>query len=142
MIAKLVNAHTNSRCNPHPMHIWLTYDQLTCIWKNVCMNWTLNVESSKEPPKHNKANFTWIMKLFIALNQPYLEMVHVGFIIAYTKNWTKVHVWQWSTTLTILNLEFHKTFLINKLAFPFPLIILATCEKCSESTFCFLAKFL
>jgi hypothetical protein len=88
--------------------------------KNVCMNWTLNVESSKEPPKHNKANFTWIVKLFIALNQPYLEMVHVGFIIAYTKNWTKVHVWQWSTTLTILNLEFHKTFFINKLTFPFP----------------------
>jgi hypothetical protein len=88
--------------------------------KNVCMNWTINVESLKEPPKHNKANFTWILKLFIALNQPYLETVHVGFIVAYTKDWTKVHVWQWFTTLTILNLEFHKTFFINKLTFPFP----------------------
>jgi hypothetical protein len=62
--------------------------------KNVCMNCTLNVESSKEPPEHNKANFTWIVKLFIVLNQPYLETVHVGFIINYTKNWTKVHVWK------------------------------------------------
>jgi hypothetical protein len=82
--------------------------------KNVCMNCTLNVGSSKEPLEHNKANITWIVKLFIALNQPYLESVHVGFIINYTKNWTKVHVWKWSTTLIILNLEFHKTIFINK----------------------------
>jgi hypothetical protein len=67
--------------------------------KNVCMNCTLNVESLKEPPEHNKANFTWIVKLFIALNQPYLEAVHVAFIINYTKNWTKVHVRKWSTHL-------------------------------------------
>jgi hypothetical protein len=55
--------------------------------------------------------------------------------------WTKIHAWQWSTTLTILNLEFHKTCFINKLTFRFPWIIFATCEECFESTFCLLAKF-
>jgi hypothetical protein len=120
MITELVNAHTNSHCNPLIMHIWLTYDSTHMHLKKMYVWISLNVESSKEPPKHNKANFTWFVQLFIALNQPYLETVHVGFIIVYTKNWTKVHVWQWSTTLTILNLEFHKTFFINKLTFPFP----------------------
>jgi hypothetical protein len=55
--------------------------------------------------------------------------------------WTKIHVWQWSTTLTILNLEFHNTFFIDKLTFPFPWILFATGEECFESTFCLLAKF-